>query len=187
MTISRKTLFKCLLALPAFLFLLVPTLLGKLGPKPWKTLLVHSGYCTIGLLAFVLILTPLSKFLPKLRLKRYRRTTGITVFLYASFHLMCVLIKTIQKKGGLPLDYFFHPVVYTGLGAYMILLLLTVTSNDWSVRTLGYIYWKRLHRFVYVAEGLLFIHIFQKSTLWALVIFIPLVAIQLLGKLRECR
>jgi sulfoxide reductase heme-binding subunit YedZ len=182
MTKINKPLLYSLLILPAFIFLMLPTLLDQLGPRPWKKLLIHSGYCTLSLLTISLALAPLSKHFPRVKvfktLSRHRRVIGITVFLYAAFHLTCVLNKTIQKKGGLPLDYFLHPVVYTGSLAFLILLLLTVTSSDWSVRSLGYRKWKKLHRSVYGVELLIFIHVFLKSSTLAFSFFIPLILLQ---------
>jgi len=182
MTKINKPLLYSLLILPALIFLLLPTLLDKLGPRPWKKLLIHSGYCTLSLLTISLALAPLTKHFPKLQLfkalSRHRRAIGITVFLYATFHLTCVLTKTIQKKGGLPLDYFLHPVVYTGSLAFLILLLLTVTSTDWSIRSLGYRKWKNIHRSVYGVELLIFIHVFLKSSTLAFSFFIPLILLQ---------
>jgi len=182
MTKINKPLLYSLLILPALIFLLLPTLLDQLGPRPWKKLLIHSGYCTLSMLTISLALAPLTKHFPRVlvlkALSRHRRLIGITVFLYAVFHLTCVLTKTIQKKGGLPLDYFLHPVVYTGSLAFLILLLLTVTSNDWSIRSLGYKKWKTIHRSVYGVELLIFIHVVLKSSTLAFSFFIPLILLQ---------
>ena len=182
MTKINKPLLYSLLILPALIFLLLPTLLDQLGPRPWKKLLIHSGYCTLSMLTISLALAPLTKHFPRVlvlkALSRHRRLIGITVFLYAVFHLTCVLTKTIQKKGGLPLDYFLHPVVYTGSLAFLILLLLTVTSTDWSIRSLGYRKWKNIHRSVYGVELLIFIHVFLKSSTLAFSFFIPLILLQ---------
>lgn len=182
MTKINKPLLYSLLILPALIFLLLPTLLDQLGPRPWKKLLIHSGYCTLSLLIISLALAPLTKHFPKLQLfkalSRHRRAIGITVFLYATFHLTCVLTKTIQKKGCLPLDYFLHPVVYTGSLAFLILLLLTVTSTDWSIRSLGYRKWKNIHRSIYGVELLILVHVFLKSSTLALSFFIPLILLQ---------
>ncbi|MCB1107355.1 MAG: ferric reductase-like transmembrane domain-containing protein [Chlamydiia bacterium] len=177
----KKKLLYTLLILPALIFLLFPTLFDLLGPRPWKTLLVNGGYCTLSFLILSLALAPLSKHFPKLKgLYPHRRAIGVTVFFYASFHLLSVLMKTYEKKGEIPLDYFLRPVVYTGLGAFLILLLLTLTSNNWSVRTLGYSNWKGIHRFVYGAELLVFIHLALQSLPLALSFFVPLVFLQLL-------
>jgi len=182
MTRISKPLLYVLLILPVLIFLLLPTLLDQLGPRPWKKLLIHSGYCTLSLLSISLALAPLAKHFPKLQifkaLVRHRRAIGITIFLYTAFHLTCVLTKTIQKKGGLPFNYFLHPVVYTGSLAFLIVLLLTVTSTDWSVRFLGYRKWKNIHRSIYGVELLILIHVFLKSSALALSFFIPLVLLQ---------
>ncbi|QVL58292.1 MAG: ferric reductase-like transmembrane domain-containing protein [Simkaniaceae bacterium] len=171
-----------LLALPAIIFLLFPTLFKELGKKPWKTLLIHSGYCTIGLLAFCLILAPMKKLFPKLQilkdLNRYKREIGIAVFIYACMHLTFFITDAIIRKGQLELKVFFHPVIIPGVLAFLVLLALTLTSNDWSIQRLTYIKWKRLHRFIYCAELLVFIHVLLQSVTYALVIFIPLLFIQ---------
>lgn len=179
---TKSKIVYSLLILPAVIFLLAPALLGELGSKPLKRLLLNSGYCTLGFLTLSLALSPLNKHFSKVQvlkaLNRHRRAIGITVFLYASFHLTCVLVKAIMKNGGLTIEYFLLPVVWTGTIAYLILFLMTLTSNDGSIRTLGYSKWKALHRFVYGVEGLIIIHIFLKNRILALSVFIPLIIIQ---------
>lgn len=171
-----------LLILPAFIFLLLPTLFNKLGKKPWKTLLVHSGYCTLGLLVFCLILAPLKKHFPKLQilkdLNRYKREIGVAVFIYACLHLTFFIADAIIRKGQLEIKYFFHPVILPGVSAFLILFALTITSNDWSIQKLTYKKWKKLHQFIYGAELLVFMHILLQSVTYALLIFLPLVFIQ---------
>jgi len=173
-----------LLFLPALIFLIGPAAFDLLEKRPIKTLLVNSGYCALGILALSLLLAPLSKHFPKIKLfkglNQRRRIIGISVFIYASFHLSCVMIKTYLKYGRIPLEYFLKPMVYTGLFAYIIFLALTITSNDYSIRTLGYKAWKWIHRFVYAAEILIFFHVFQKSPLLSIVIFAPLILTQIL-------
>ena len=179
--VSKKGIY-FLLSLPAIIFLLLPALFKELGKKPWKTLLIHSGYCTVGLLAFCLILAPMKKHFPKLQvfkdLNRYKREIGITVFVYACMHLTFFITDAIIRKGQLPLKVFFHPVIIPGVLAFLVLLALTLTSNDWSIQRLTYKKWKGLHRLVYGAELLVFIHILLQSVTYALLIFIPLLFIQ---------
>jgi sulfoxide reductase heme-binding subunit YedZ len=45
-----------------------------------------------------------------------------------------------------------------GLGGLSILVILGLTSNQFSVRTLGGRNWKRLHRLAYIAAALLIYH-----------------------------
>jgi len=120
MTKIHKPLLYSLLILPALIFLLLPTLLDQLGPRPWKKLLIHSGYCTLSLLTLSLALAPLTKHFPRAQvfkaLSHHRQAIGITVFLYAAFHLTCVLNKTIQKKGGFP--WIISSILLSVLGAW---------------------------------------------------------------------
>ncbi len=44
------------------------------------------------------------------------------------------------------------------LAGLSILIVLTLTSNLWSIRSLGAKNWKRLHRFAYLAAALLIYH-----------------------------
>lgn len=174
---------KTLLTLPALFFLLLPAVMGWLGDKPWKQLLLNSGYCTVGLLCLSLILSPVSKHFPKVQLfkkiKRYRREIGLSVFFYACFHFFSYVMRSFEKRGMFEFKYFFHPVIAPGVIAFIILLILALTSNDRSIQAMGYKKWKHLHRYVYGAEALVFLHIFLQSKTLALSIFIPLLFIQL--------
>lgn len=179
--VSRKSV-SFLLLLPAIIFLVIPTFLNNLGENPWKTLLIHSGYCSLGLLFFCLILSPIKVFFPKLQvvkdLNRYKREIGVAVFIYACSHLGFYIADAIIRKGQFSIMKFFRPVIFPGVLAFLILLALTVTSNHSSIEKLSYRNWKNLHRLVYGAELLVFIHILLQSVTYALLIFIPLVTIQ---------
>ena len=50
------------------------------------------------------------------------------------------------------------PFIWFGAGGLTILVILAMTSNQWSVRLLGGKKWKLLHRLAYVAAGLLIYH-----------------------------
>lgn len=48
---------------------------------------------------------------------------------------------------------------------------------------MGFIQWKKLHKTVYVAEGLIFMHVvLLGNVLYAFIAFVPLVGIQLIRK-----
>jgi sulfoxide reductase heme-binding subunit YedZ len=53
---------------------------------------------------------------------------------------------------------FSKPFVWFGLGGLSILVLLGLTSNQFSIRTLGGRTWKRVHRLAYIAAALLIYH-----------------------------
>lgn len=179
----KKYLMEGTLALPAVIFLLIPVLFGMWGVKTWKKLLIHSGFITLSMLIFSLILSPLNRFFPKWRVikfvNRFRREIGLAVFFYACFHFFTFIMRAIERKGWFDFRYFLHPVVIPGLCVFLILLALAVTSNDWSIKKMGYQNWKRLHRCVYLGEIAVFIHVCLKSPLYASVLILPLACIQI--------
>ncbi|MDJ0651484.1 MAG: ferric reductase-like transmembrane domain-containing protein [Simkaniaceae bacterium] len=181
--VSSKSV-SILSSLPALLFLMLPAFFNHLGEEPWKTLFIRSGYCSLGLLFFCLILSPIKTVFPQLQivkdLNRYKKEIGVAAFIYAFAHLSFYMADAILRKGQLIIAKFFRPVIFPGLLAFLILLALTLTSNRWSVEKLTYKKWKGLHRLVYIAEVCVFIHVVQQSVTWALVTFIPLATMQIL-------
>jgi len=179
----NKYLFEGALTLPGIIFLAIPVMMGMWGEKAWKNLLIYSGFITVSLLIFSLVLSPLNRFFPKFSLlkfcNRFRREIGLSVFFYACLHFFFYLMRSIEKRGWVDPKYFLHPVIFPGLCAFVILLLLAVTSNDWSINKMGYQKWKRLHRLIYLGEVAVFIHIFLKSSFYACILILPLVCIQL--------
>ena len=94
-------------------------------------------------------------------LLRRRRYIGVAVFAYAFLHTLVYLdrkqtIDLILEEGA---DFS----MWTGWLAFGIFLVLAVTSNDRMVQILRQ-GWKNLHRWVYLAAALTFIH-------WILVAF----------------
>jgi methionine sulfoxide reductase heme-binding subunit len=56
------------------------------------------------------------------------------------------------------LQSFTKPFIWFGFSGLTILVILALTSNQWSIRRLGGKNWKRLHRLAYVAVALLIYH-----------------------------
>jgi sulfoxide reductase heme-binding subunit YedZ len=130
---------------------------------------VHfTGEWSARLLILTLAVTPLRLLFPRagwtLWLVRHRRALGVATFGYAAFHLTVYLLRKMN------LDLIVHegsaPDLAVGWGAFVILAVLALTSNDASVRQLKRA-WKPLHRFVYPAAVLTFAH-------WILAAFDPL-------------
>jgi len=132
----------------------------------------QTGLWSAGLLVAVLAITPLRNVLrPVASLGPHRRAMGVASFAYAALHTVVYL----ERKWGadLILKEGLEPSLATGWLAFAIFVLLAVTSNDRSVRTLGRT-WKRLHRWVYGATILMFAH-------WWLESFDPIVGYILAG------
>lgn len=148
------------LAAPGIVLLVIPTLKSELGIDPLKELFQRSGEIAVWTLGTVLCLSPLKTLFPRSKiiaaLNRHRRSVGVTAFIYALLHVNLNFIY----EGGIQ-SYFasiLEPFFLAGTFGFLILLLLTSTSNDWSVRKLGFALWKWIHRLAYLAALVLFYH-----------------------------
>jgi sulfoxide reductase heme-binding subunit YedZ len=119
----------------------------------------ESGDWSVGLLFAALTITPLGRFAPMsgwLAFFRFhRRAIGVASFAYAALHTIAYL----ERKWGADLIMIegLKPGIATGWLALVIFLVLAITSNSRSVRSLGKS-WKTLHRSVYAAAALVFAH-----------------------------
>ena len=118
-----------------------------------------SGDWAAWLLMLTLAVTPI-RLLFKRRswstwLIRRRRDIGVASFSYAASHTIIYLIN----KASLPavLAEFGSPDMLAGWLAFALFIPLAVTSNDIATRALKRT-WKRLHRLVYPAAILTFLH-----------------------------
>ena len=141
-------------------FLVLPALTGELGANPVEKLLHQSGEIAIWILGAVLALSPLRVLFPRARivnaLNRHRRTIGVSACVYGLMHFGFHLLyegdaQSIARS-------FSKPFIWFGLGGLSILVILGLTSNQFSIRTLGGRNWKRLHRLAYIAAALLIYH-----------------------------
>lgn len=112
---------------------------------------------------FILILSPLSRvsgitILPKLM--PFRKELGITMGMYALVHSALFFIASYGYIGDMVTQAWF----IAGVLGMFLTLLLTITSNVWSMKMLGK-NWKRLHRAVYVILILVLIHVVALSAL----------------------
>ncbi|MBV9391171.1 MAG: ferric reductase-like transmembrane domain-containing protein [Verrucomicrobia bacterium] len=140
--------------------LIVPAFTGGLGADPLDRLLHVSGEIAIWTLAAVLSLTPLRVLFPKSRivnaLNRHRRYIGVSSCIYALVHFSCHLLY--QGDWDDLLASFSKPFIWLGASGLLILVVLAITSNNWTVRKLGGRNWKLLHRLAYLAAAILIYH-----------------------------
>jgi sulfoxide reductase heme-binding subunit YedZ len=140
--------------------LIILTAIGGLGTNPQETLLRATGTWCLVLLLATLTVTPLQRWLHWPELVRLRRMLGLWAFAYAVVHLCgfwafehdFVWLSVAQ-------DSLKRPFVAVGLLAFLLMLPLALTSNAWSMRTLGRS-WKVLHRVVYMIALLGCLHFF---------------------------
>lgn len=130
----------------------------------------HSGQAALALLGIVLLPGILGRFRIEFKITRvitlFRRQLGITVFLFGLAHY-CLIRFFPMLAGTYPISL---PVGFEvwGTFALFILFFLFLTSNNFSKKHLGP-WWKRLHRFVYVAVWFLAFHVaYQRISVWSL-------------------
>ena len=165
MNVLAKILASKLFALAVLIgvgvwLLVVPAVTGRLGANPLEKLLHQAGEIAIWTLGSVLALTPLRTLFPRSRivsaLNRHRRYMGVSACVYGLLHFSCHVLY----EGGWAglLRSLSKPFIWFGLAGLTILVILAMTSNNWSVRTLGGRNWKRLHRLAYLAAAILIYH-----------------------------
>ena len=147
-------------AVPA-LALLVGALTDGLGANPAQTLIQETGEWTLRWLWLTLLVTPLREMAALPALVRYRRTLGVTAFVYAVLHL---LSYAWLDKGwvidAIVADVFKRNFILVGMLTFALMLPLALTSTNRAVRALGGRAWQTLHRLVYLVAGLALLHFF---------------------------
>jgi methionine sulfoxide reductase heme-binding subunit len=145
------------------------------------TLIRAFGTLAILLLHGILVIGPLSRISSKLLPILYnRRHLGVSMFLMASVHSILSILQ-FHGNGDLhPLlsiftsnlhynSFIYFPFQTLGFVALIILAAMAFTSHDFWLHFLGPKFWKVMHMLVYVAYGLIVMHValgiiqFEKS------------------------
>lgn len=159
-------------------------------PKDFKTIIVIAAYTAFSLFVFTLSLNPLISLFPSQKwlkkINKHRRVLGVSVFVYACVHVSSFVAKRKGLLAALP--WITHPIIFPGFAAFCILFILAITSNNYSIKKLTGPKWKRLHKTVYIAQWLVFTHMFMdgdEKRLFAIVAFVPLGALQWLRRRKK--
>ncbi|MFI5011689.1 MAG: protein-methionine-sulfoxide reductase heme-binding subunit MsrQ [Hyphomicrobiales bacterium] len=156
-------------------------LTDRLGADPLRSLEHALGLWALRFLIGSLAITPVRQ-LVGINLIRYRRALGLLAFYYAVLHLSTYLVL----DQGLDLDAILADVlkrlyITIGMGCFVILVPLAITSNNAAIRRIGAKVWSRLHRLVYLAAILAVTHFLMSVKSWPIepVVYALLVAILL--------
>ncbi len=158
-------------------------LTGGLGVEPIKALEHELGEIGLQFLIAGLAVTPLRRYLG-LNLMKFRRAIGLLTFYYIVCHLLVWAILDVQIVSEMWADIIKRPYITIGMAAFVLMLPLAITSNNWSVRQLGR-KWRSLHKLVYAAAvlgGLHFVMLakgFQIEPLIYLGVILGLLALRL--------
>lgn len=141
------------------LALLIAYFSDNLTVNPVQAAQQRTGDIAIILLLLSLACTPLNTLFGLPRLLKLRRPLGLYAFFYAGLHLLIYAgwdygFDFVRASATLAEKRY----LLAGLAALFILSLLALTShNFWKVK-MGR-RWKKLHRLVYLAAGLVVLHV----------------------------
>jgi sulfoxide reductase heme-binding subunit YedZ len=153
--LNHRLFIWALLALP-MVVLAVAYLQGQMF---YGEVVHESGLLSARLLILTLAITPLRMLFPRARwplwFRKRRRWFGVASFAYALQHTVIYLDKKADWSVIVADAMLFE--MWTGWLSLGILMLLALSSNDFFVRLMMRS-WKRLHRWVYAAAVLAFVH-----------------------------
>lgn len=138
-----------------WLFWLAAT--GGLGVEPIEALEHRYGELTLQLIVLGLAVTPLRQWVG-LNLMPFRRAIGVLAFGFLAAHFLVWAVLDVQSLSAIWADIVKRPYVTVGMVGLVLLAPLAATSNNWAVRKLGPLQWRRLHRLVYPAAVLGALH-----------------------------
>ncbi|GBQ23353.1 sulfite oxidase subunit YedZ [Acetobacter estunensis NRIC 0472] len=130
---------------------------GELGAHPVTQAEKDLGLWAFRFLLLTLAITPLRRY-ARIDLMKWRRVAGLLAFTYAVLHVGVYAVG--ERQGDLArilhdlANRLFLPF---GLAAFLILLALAVTSQQFSMKLLGR-RWRILHRGIYAAAILVTVH-----------------------------
>lgn len=130
----------------------------QLGADPVKSLIHKMGLSSLNLLLLTLVISPASRILKQGALIHLRRMLGLYCFFFALLHLSTYLMFDLQLDwGNLLEDIVERPYITVGFTAFVIFLILAVTSPMFVRKQLKS-QWQKLHNTVYLAAALVILH-----------------------------
>jgi sulfoxide reductase heme-binding subunit YedZ len=169
--------------------LAIVTVNSDFGPDFVEFTQRWTGTWTLTLLLLTLCISPLRAYTEWHWLMRLRRMLGLFTFFYATLHFLTFIGLDNQfVLNDIARDIFKRPFVTLGFAAFLVLIPLAVTSNQFAVRRLGGRRWQELHRNIYLAGILGCLHYFwlskPEAMLWPLAYSIAL-GLLLAWRIRE--
>jgi nitrite reductase/ring-hydroxylating ferredoxin subunit/DMSO/TMAO reductase YedYZ heme-binding membrane subunit len=173
----RKYVYDAILIAGVALFIGASMTIGALRKPPadmpaWIDLRINAfGSCAFTMLTIILCIGPLARLSPRfLPLLYNRRHFGVLTFLVALVHAVSVVdwFSAVGAMGDLVtemtnnpryMQFIGFPMKALGLFGLSILFLLAATSHDFWLAFLTPRIWKALHMALYLAYGVLVMHV----------------------------
>lgn len=141
---------------------------NQLGADPLKVLEHQLGVYALQLLIAALLVTPLRNWLG-VNFVKYRRVIGLMAFFYVCAHFLTYLWLDQQWWwDAIIKDLTKRPYIIIGMTAFLAMVPLAVTSNNISIRKMGPISWRRLHRLAHFCAIAGAIHYVLLEKTWQL-------------------
>lgn len=130
----------------------------RLTANPIEFITRATGDWTLYFLCLTLTVTPLRRFTGINALIRFRRMLGLFTFFYASLHFLTFIwFDHFFDLAEMMRDVLKRPFIAMGFSAFLLLVPLALTSNDFMLRKLGRC-WSALHRLIYLIAVLALLH-----------------------------
>lgn len=162
-----------LLALLPLARLLWAAQTDSLGSEPVEFVQRWTGIWALNFLLLTLCISPLRAYTQWHWLLRLRRMLGLVTFFYATLHLLSFIgFDHSFAVDAIARDILKRPFAIVGFAAFLLLIPLAATSNQWAIRQLGGRKWQELHRNIYLIAILACVHYFwlvkAAALLWPL-------------------
>ena len=136
-----------------------------LGARPRTEAIHEVGLWGLRFLLASLFITPLRRIARYAPLIDVRRMIGVASALYMLLHFILYIVDQAYDMGVVVSEIVLRVYLTIGFTAWVGLMVLGATSNDYMVRELRGMRWRNLHRLVYPIAVLGCIHYFMQSKL----------------------
>ena len=159
-------------------------LTGALGIDPAKRIEHELGLWSLWLVIAGLAITPLRRW-AGLNLLKFRRAIGVITFFYLLAHLLTWLVLDVQFQN-VWADIVKRWYITVGMLAFVLMIPLAVTSNDWSLKRLGASTWRGLHKLIYpiAVLGALHFLLLVKGFQWEPIVYAAIIVGLLASRVR---
>jgi sulfoxide reductase heme-binding subunit YedZ len=132
---------------------------AELGADPIAQALNQLGLVALVFLIAALVCTPLKMLFGWTWPIRLRRMLGVLAFVYAALHVATyVVLDQSFDSAAIFADVVKRKFIFVGFAAFVLIVPLAATSTNASVKRLGFVRWKRLHRLAYLAPAFAVLH-----------------------------
>jgi sulfoxide reductase heme-binding subunit YedZ len=134
---------------------------NDLTANPGDYITDQTGTWTLACLFASLAVTPIRRLTGWNDVIRLRRMLGLFSFFYVVQHLLTWIVFIHYFEVSFMIeDVVKRPFITVGMTAFVILLVLSLTSNRFAIRKMGK-KWQSLHRLAYAAAVLGVVHFWQ--------------------------